>query len=157
MSIRVTFDDIKYSVKDKDILKEISGNVDPGEMLTIMGPTGCGKSTLFNVLTNTIKSKVYTGSVKYNGKAFSEEVETEMAYVKQSEIINPLLTVKENLEYAATFRLPEDVRKSRVKRIIDEFHLNECQNTAVGSKAQSVFGKNVAGVSDGERRRAYIA
>lgn len=157
MSIHLTFDQIRYSIGDKEILKAVSGQVGPGEMLVILGPSGCGKTTLLNILSAEVKVDSYSGVVRMNGKIVSRAIDREMAYVKQAEVINPLLTIKENLEYTAKFRLTKTDRQAQVERIINEFGLDQCQNTLTGSNVQSIFGKNVAGVSGGQRRRAYIA
>lgn len=159
MSIHLTFENLQFSVNEKgepkEILKGISGEVKPGEMLVIMGPSGCGKTTFLNILSGNLQPT--SGKVSFNGSVITSDLQHEIAYVKQSEVINPLLSTRENLEYAAHFRIPEKDRKTRVKRIIDEFRLNECQNTMVGSSIKSEYGVNPPGISGGERRRAYIA
>ena len=157
MSICLTFDEIRYSTENKEILKGISGHINAGEMLVILGPSGCGKTTLLNILSSNISPDKYTGSVKINGKAPSRITQKETAYVKQTVVINPHLTVRENLEYTAKFRVPKEHRQNRINRIIDQFGLAECQNTPTGSDNYTGFGKNQRGVSGGERRRAYIA
>ena len=48
---RITFKDVRFSyVKDEEVLKGISFNVDAGETVAIVGATGAGKSTIINLL-----------------------------------------------------------------------------------------------------------
>jgi subfamily B ATP-binding cassette protein MsbA len=48
---RITFKDVRFSyVKDEEVLKGISFNVDEGETVAIVGATGAGKSTIINLL-----------------------------------------------------------------------------------------------------------
>jgi len=51
---------------EKDILKNISGSAKPGELLSIMGPSGGGKTSLLNSLSR--RQKITSGTVLLNGK-----------------------------------------------------------------------------------------
>ena len=42
----LTCKNISYSIKDKQILKNVSLNVSGNKFFTILGPNGCGKTTL---------------------------------------------------------------------------------------------------------------
>lgn len=53
--------------KDKEILKDFSLNILPGETHAIMGPNGTGKSTLSKVIMGNDNYKVTNGDIKYNG------------------------------------------------------------------------------------------
>ena len=55
-------------VEDKDILKGLDLNVNPGEVHAIMGPNGSGKSTLGYVLSGRDGYEVTQGSVELSGK-----------------------------------------------------------------------------------------
>lgn len=53
----------------KQILKGISGSVQAGESLAILGSSGAGKSTLLDVLARRIKENSFTGQITINGDA----------------------------------------------------------------------------------------
>lgn len=55
-------------VEEKEILKGINLEVNPGEVHAIMGPNGSGKSTLASVLAGNPKFEVTRGEVIFNGK-----------------------------------------------------------------------------------------
>lgn len=56
------------SVEGKEILKGVDLRIGDGEVHVLMGPNGCGKSTLSNVLVGNSKYEVTEGSVIFNGK-----------------------------------------------------------------------------------------
>ena len=62
---------LSYSVRSINnyvkILSELSGHVEPGQMLAIMGPSGGGKTTLLNLLADRVSSGVMEGQILVNG------------------------------------------------------------------------------------------
>ena len=56
----------RYYTGDELVLDHVSIEVNPGEMVAIVGATGCGKSTLLKVLANLYKPE--SGEVLYDGK-----------------------------------------------------------------------------------------
>ena len=59
-------DKITTGYGEKDIIRNISFGVDVGECLGIIGPNGCGKTTLFKTITNILP---YTGEIKLDGQS----------------------------------------------------------------------------------------
>ena len=60
--------DLHAKVGDKEILKGVNLVVDEGEVMAIMGPNGCGKSTLSAVITGNSTYTVTKGSISFKGK-----------------------------------------------------------------------------------------
>ena len=69
-NISLTFKDLNIASGDKSILKNISGGVNSGHVLAIMGPSGAGKTSLLDLLAgrSTVSGFQLTGSISVNGK-----------------------------------------------------------------------------------------
>ena len=66
---------LNAKIDSKEILKEFSLNINPGEVHAIMGPNGSGKSTLSNILSGK-KGYEVSGEILFEEKELFE-LETE--------------------------------------------------------------------------------
>ena len=84
MSIEVK--NLSFSYGDRPILQDISFTLEKGQFLSILGPNGVGKSTLFKCILGLLSG--YTGQVLVDGRdtrSFSvREAARHMAYIPQS-------------------------------------------------------------------------
>lgn len=156
--VDITFNNISCSVmadgKEKEIMKGVSGVFKAGSLSAVMGPSGAGKTTLFSVLLGKLKIK--SGSVSINNKnADLRELEREVGFVPQSDIMLGELTVKEILTHAAESRLPASwstaQKAERVQQVLESLSLVHVQDSVVGDPEH---GKR--GISGGERKRVSI-
>ncbi|MCD6183443.1 MAG: ABC transporter ATP-binding protein [Thermovirga sp.] len=76
---------ISFKYKSRSVLKDVSFEVGPGELLAILGPNGVGKTTLLRCLNAALKPE--GGSVFVDGKDLSDlsrsEIAKNLAYVAQ--------------------------------------------------------------------------
>ncbi|KAD1943844.1 hypothetical protein E3N88_42109 [Mikania micrantha] len=138
----------------KDLLNDISGKARDGELVAVLGASGSGKSTLIDALANRIAKGSLKGTVTLNGEQLeSRLLKVISAYVMQDDLLFPMLTVEETLMFAAEFRLPRTLSKSkkklRVQALIDQLGLRNAAKTVIGDEGHR-------GVSGGERRRVSI-
>ena len=77
---------LSFSYGDRPVLHDISFSVEKGEFLSILGPNGVGKSTLFRCVLGLLSG--YTGTVCVDGvdaRTFSvREAATHIAYIPQT-------------------------------------------------------------------------
>ncbi|PIK50784.1 ATP-binding cassette transporter subfamily G member 2a [Apostichopus japonicus] len=122
-------------------------------MNAILGPTGGGKTSLLDVLAARKNPEGLSGTVLVNGKEQPRNFRLASGYVVQDDVIMGTLTVRENLEFSASLRLPMSVSKEekskRVNDIIEELGLTKCAETKIGTQF-------IRGVSGGERKRTNI-
>ena len=60
--------DLQARVEEKDILRGINLEINPGEVHAIMGPNGSGKSTLSNVIAGREDYEVTSGAIDFEGE-----------------------------------------------------------------------------------------
>ena len=60
----------KYPNSERYVLSNISIDINPGEIIAIVGENGCGKTTLTKVITGLYEPP--EGEIFYNGKSFNE-------------------------------------------------------------------------------------
>ncbi|XP_048208977.1 ATP-binding cassette sub-family G member 8 isoform X2 [Perognathus longimembris pacificus] len=136
-------------------IQNLSFKVRSGQMLAIIGSSGCGRASLLDVITGRDHGgKLKSGQIWINGKPSTPQlVRKSVAHVRQHDQLLPNLTVRETLAFVAQMRLPRTFsqaqRDKRVEDVIAELRLRPCANTRVGNMY-------VRGVSGGERRRVSI-
>ncbi|XP_040905894.1 ATP-binding cassette sub-family G member 8 [Toxotes jaculatrix] len=137
-------------------INKLSLRVRSGQMLAVIGSSGCGKTSLLDIITCRDEGGTMTsGQVLINGKPNTPQlVKKSIAHVRQDDRLLPHLTVRETLVFVAKLRLPthftQAQREQRVDDVIAELRLRQCAHTRVGNDY-------VRGVSGGERRRVSIA
>ncbi|PBK97301.1 P-loop containing nucleoside triphosphate hydrolase protein [Armillaria gallica] len=138
----------------KSLLTHIDADFPRASLTGIIGSSGSGKTTLLNVLSRRMHSSnlAVHGQILYSNSPSISSI--THAYVTQTDILLPTLTVRETLMYAADLRLPASIscakRAQLVEEIILELGLKECANTPVGD------GFRHKGCSGGERRRVSL-
>uniref|UniRef100_A0AAY4CU53 ATP-binding cassette sub-family G member 8 n=1 Tax=Denticeps clupeoides TaxID=299321 RepID=A0AAY4CU53_9TELE len=137
-------------------IRNLNLRVHSGQMLAVIGSSGCGKTSLLDIITCRDEGGTMTsGQVLINGKPSTPTlVRKSIAHVRQDDRLLPHLTVRETLAFVAKLRLPthfsQAQRDQRVDDVIAELRLRQCAHTRVGNEY-------VRGVSGGERRRVSIA
>ena len=96
------------------VLNDISFEVEAGEFLCVVGPTGCGKTTFLNCLTNLYEPT--------SGEILVDDIPVDLrkqniAYIFQEYSTMPWLTVEENVAYGLKIK---KVPKKEAAKAVDE-------------------------------------
>jgi len=131
----------------------VSFSATRGEMICVMGASGCGKSSLLRALAGQFPP--VRGEVLFNGLSLYENFDAlkqYVTYIPQFDAFDEHLTIGENLEFAAAIRSPYLSRRERRRRIdgkLAELGLNERRDSVVGAHHRKTL-------SGGERKRLNI-
>ena len=105
-------------------LKDVSLEVNEGEIVTLIGANGAGKSTLLKTLSGLLKPK--KGEVLYQaqqigGKAAQTIVKTGISHVPEGRRVFSTMSVEENLELGAYLRNDRDEIKKDMANVYELF------------------------------------
>ena len=133
----------------KEVVKEVSIEVNKGEIVGLLGPNGAGKTTSFYMIVGLIKPN--SGKVFFDGDNISnlpmyKRAQLGIGYLAQEASIFRKMTVEDNLLSVLEMTdLSKSEQKQKCKDLLDEFGLQKIR-------------KNIGGLlSGGERRRTEIA
>ncbi|KAI9826735.1 MAG: hypothetical protein M1819_007280 [Sarea resinae] len=151
------FENISYSLDNKQILSGIHGVVQPGQIMAIMGASGAGKTTFLDILAKKNKRGVVEGAILVNGEKFVDsEYRNVIGFVDQEDTMLPTLSVHETILNSALLRLPRDMslsaKEQRVMEVEKQLGIFAIRNQLIGSEEG-----NGRGISGGEKRRVGIA
>lgn len=109
--------------KTLTILKDINLSVNTNEFMSIVGPSGSGKSSLLRIIMGLDSPS--SGDVIFKGEKMSGKVNPFMAMVFQSFGLFPWLTVMENVEFGLeSLHITKEQRHEKSLRIIQEVGLD---------------------------------
>ena len=107
-------------------LNELNLQVNSGEVFSLLGPNGVGKSTLINILTTFFKPT--SGNVTMLGKDLCSEpawVRTQIACVAQRVSIDEHLSLMENMNFQSRlYKVDPQASKKRINSLIESFDLS---------------------------------
>ena len=129
-------DDVHTYYGNIEALKGISIEVDEGEIVTLIGSNGAGKSTTLRSISGLTPPRV--GSIKFKGKDIGETPPQEIVRLgislsPEGRKIFPRMSVRENLDLGAYLRRDTDVQ-SDLDRVFDLFpRLKEREKQKAGT------------------------
>ncbi|MCR8969107.1 ABC transporter ATP-binding protein [Facklamia sp. 7083-14-GEN3] len=88
----LTIQDLSYQYRDHQVLANVSMHLDQGETVAILGPSGVGKTTLFNLIAGILP--IQTGQILLDG---SSDIKGKVSYMLQKDMLYPHYTVMENI------------------------------------------------------------
>jgi iron(III) transport system ATP-binding protein len=151
MTSVISLEDVWLGLGTTPVLSGLSLELEPGEVLALLGPSGAGKTTVVRLILGFIAPE--RGSVRLNGAVASADgrilrlpEERNLAVVLQELALWPHLTVAGNLAFGLEARgMPRAVREARI--------VDMTRRVGLAGKED----RRPAQLSGGERQRVAIA
>lgn len=135
--------------RQRTVVKEVSVQVQQGEIVGLLGPNGAGKTTSFYIIVGLIKpisGKVFLDDLDITNEPMYRRAQRGIGYLAQEPSVFRNLTVEDNIRAILEFTpLSKSDQKERLESLLDEFGLQQVR------KSQGIQ------LSGGERRRTEIA
>lgn len=140
---------LKKIYSRKEVVKDVSLEVNQGEIVGLLGPNGAGKTTSFYMIVGLVRPNV--GGVYFDGKDITKapmykRAQMGIGYLPQEVSVFRKLSVEDNI--MAILELSNKTkqeRQNRLEELLDEFGLTEHRKT---------MGQSLSG---GQKRRVEIA
>jgi multidrug/hemolysin transport system ATP-binding protein len=144
MDAILTVEHLIKTYKEIIAVNDISFAVKRGSLFAFLGPNGAGKSTTINVITTLLNKN--SGDVKLNGETNEKYFREKIGVVFQNNVLDDVLTVKENLLYrGALYLKTKEKVQERYNELSEFLNLKEFENQRFKT------------LSGGQKRRTEIA
>jgi lipopolysaccharide export system ATP-binding protein len=135
--------------KQRMVVKDVSVQVQQGEIVGLLGPNGAGKTTTFYMIVGLIKpfsGKVFLDDSDITNLPMYKRAKRGVGYLSQEASVFRKLSVEDNIRAVLQFtNLSKKEQKERLESLLEEFGL------------QHIRKSNGITLSGGERRRTEIA
>ena len=118
------FDDVFVRRAGRGLFRPVSFAIQPGEMMTLQGESGLGKSTLLHALIDQEPGVEFMGQITLDGHQMDAvaRLSTESQTVFQEPLLFPHLSIGANIELSM-HQCAGIVRKARVDQLLDQLGL----------------------------------
>ncbi len=128
-------------------LKDVSFEINKGEIVGFLGQNGAGKTTLMRILTSYLPAT--SGEVRIGGEDVfknSLTVRRKIGYLPETPPLYSNMTVKDYLRFAAQMKdVPGKQQRKQIDRVLEECNIGDVRNKTIGN------------LSKGYRQRVGIA
>ena len=143
-------DRLKKRYKARTVVKDVSLDVESGEVVGLLGPNGAGKTTCFYMMVGLVAvdgGELYLDERSLTHMPIHRRARLGLSYLPQEASIFRKLTVAENITAVLELRGLDKNKegKSRLDELLQELHIAHLKNSPAIS------------LSGGERRRVEIA
>ncbi len=143
---RVEIQDISVRYGALWAVRDVTLEIEPGEVFFLLGPSGCGKTTLLRALAGLTRPAM--GEVLFNGRPMNTVPahERNVGFVFQNYALWPHLTVAQNVGYGlVTRKIEKDALDSRVASALTMLNLGGLE------------GRRPGELSGGQQQRVAVA
>ncbi len=142
-------EDLNKFYGSRQVVKNVSINVEQGEIVGLLGPNGAGKTTTFYMMVGFIQptsGHVYLDNIDVTKDAMYRRAQKGVGYLPQEPSVFRKLSVEDNIKAVLEMtKLGKAEQKEKLETLIAEFRLDKVRKNSGDS------------LSGGERRRTEIA
>lgn len=148
--IEIELKNVKKSFKNAEVLKDISLEINKGELVVLIGPSGCGKTTTLKMINKLIKPT--SGKITIGGEDISKkdtiELRRNIGYVIQQTGIFPHMTVGDNIGLVPYLKgwSDDEIRNKTIELL-----------EMVGMDAEKYIDRYPSELSGGQQQRIGVA
>lgn len=148
MTALLTIQQLSIKLQDKVVLSALDLNLKQGEILGLVGASGCGKTTLLNAIAGF--SKPSTGTIVIDGQLLSDDKncvpaeKRQVGMIFQDYALFPHLTVKENIAFGIS-KLSKEEQSEQINKLLTILKLNDYSESYIHQ------------LSGGQQQRVAIA
>ncbi|RWR12490.1 ABC transporter ATP-binding protein [Siminovitchia fortis] len=149
----ITFDHVRFGYeKDKPVIKDLNLDVDPGQTIAIVGPTGAGKTTIINLLMRFYE--LDSGRIMIDGidigSLSRDQARSMFAMVLQDTwLFNG--TIRDNIAYGREGASDKEIIQAAKSAYADDFI------RTLPDGYETVLGEDASNISQGQRQLITIA
>lgn len=111
----------RYDVDELPMMENLSFSVEDGDFVSIIGASGCGKSTIFRLINGL--EQLQKGEIFVNGRPIGEQKQYS-AFMPQKDLLFPWRTIEKNIclpmELAG---VPKEEQEARCKEVLEQVGL----------------------------------
>lgn len=150
MANSIEYKNIIKKYDDTTIIDNLSLGIETGEFVTIVGASGCGKTTLLKMTNGLISND--SGKIFINGKDIANEnlinLRRNIGYAIQGSVLFPNMTVRQNIAYVPN--LLNGRNKEKTRKAVDKWF-------SITHLDKSLLDRYPDELSGGEQQRVGIA
>ncbi len=146
---KIKIKNISKKFEEKEVLKDISLDIEDREFCVLVGPSGCGKSTLLRIISGLEVQD--TGNLFFDEKLMNkvEPKDRDIAFVFQSYALYPHLTVYENIAFSLKVKkykkdeIDKKVREASKILGLDELLMRKPKELSGGQRQRVALGRAI--------------
>ena len=141
-------ENVKFAYKNTAVIEDFKLAVDEGSFTTLLGSSGCGKTTILRLISGFLNPD--SGTIKINGEIQNNVLPNrrKVGMVFQDYALFPHLTVEQNLFYGLNLTKPSKEQKAQNEQIV--------KTTAENLDIQNLLKRFPSELSGGQQQRVAL-
>ena len=123
--MKLEVNDISKKFDENHVLEHVNLNLAEGELVSIVGTSGCGKTTLFNIIAGLLHPE--TGTVRLDGEEITDK-SGRISYMLQKDLLLSHKTVIDNVSLPLVIRgEKKKAARKKAAEYFEQFGLKGCE------------------------------